>query len=71
MAERLRLKLEQCELPLPEGGNIRFTVSIGLAMLAPAEQRLDSLLKKADTALYQAKQQGRNRVVSFTESMSN
>ncbi len=71
VAERLRLKLEQCELPLPEGGNIRFTVSIGLAMLAPAEQRLDSLLKKADTALYQAKQQGRNRVVSFTESMSN
>lgn len=68
VAERLRLKLAACNLPLPSGGHISFTVSIGLAMLASEERQLGSLLKKADMALYQAKQQGRNCVVSFTEA---
>ena len=68
VAERLRLKLAACNLPLPSGGHISFTVSIGLAMLASEERQLGSLLKKADMALYQAKQQGRNCVVSFTET---
>ena len=71
VAERLRLKLAACNLPLPSGGHINFTVSIGLAMLASEERQLGSLLKKADIALYQAKQQGRNRVVSFTAEMPN
>lgn len=71
VAERLRLKLEQCKLPLPAGGSISFTVSIGLAMLSGEERQLGCLLKKADAALYQAKQQGRNRVVSFTADMPN
>ena len=44
---------------------VRFTVSIGLVMQGEGEQQLDDLLKKADLALYQAKEQGRNRVVKY------
>lgn len=69
VAERLRLKLAERKITLPEGGSIGFTVSIGLALLTPTEQRLNDLLKKADLALYQAKEQGRNRVVHYTEKM--
>jgi diguanylate cyclase (GGDEF)-like protein len=44
------------------GGSIRFTVSIGVASRKPGET-LEQVAERADAALYQAKQQGRNRVV--------
>lgn len=40
---------------------LKITVSIGLVALTPsAEDTLESLLKRADEALYQAKKKGRN-----------
>ena len=42
------------------------TVSIGVAG-GPANTELDALLAAADTALYQAKRGGRNRVVATIE----
>lgn len=68
VAERLREALAACKTPLPEGGTISFTVSIGLAMLTPEDRRVDSLIQKTDLALYQAKEQGRNRVISYQEA---
>ena len=47
------------------GGVIRPTVSVGLAGGRAGEVDLSALLSRADTALYQAKQMGRNRVVPF------
>jgi PleD family two-component response regulator len=38
-------------------------VSLGLAELNPGEESFDALLKRADGALYEAKHQGRNRLV--------
>lgn len=69
VAERLRGKVENLQVCLPEGGSVRFTVSIGMAVLTADDQHLEDLFKKADTALYQAKRQGRNRVVNYTEGM--
>lgn len=67
VAERLRLKIGEHKVQLPDQGSISFTVSIGLAMLTPQEEQLSDLLQKADFALYQAKEQGRNRVIHYTE----
>jgi diguanylate cyclase (GGDEF)-like protein len=41
----------------------RATVSVGVACLAKEDGSLDDLLRRADTALYEAKQAGRDRVV--------
>lgn len=65
VAERLRLALAACKVATPDDGILRFTVSIGLAMLTNQDQQLDKLLQKADQALYLAKEQGRNRVVVY------
>ena len=62
-AERLRAAIEALELATPKGP-VRFTASIGVAMLHPAhENNWNNFLKDADIALYQAKHAGRNRVV--------
>lgn len=67
VAERLRSNLAACQVPLPEDGSISFTVSIGLTNLTDEAQLLDKLIQKADLALYQAKEQGRNRVAIYQE----
>lgn len=59
--ERLRNAVAQApftagDLALP------LTVSIGLAVLRPEDTHFDSLLRRADEALYAAKAAGRNRV---------
>jgi diguanylate cyclase (GGDEF)-like protein len=45
-----------------EGDHIKVTTSIGMAMRTPGED-LNSLIKRADQLLYQAKEAGRNQVV--------
>lgn len=45
---------------------ISVTLSVGLTILAPGDQCIEALLKRADTALYKAKEQGRNRVVAVS-----
>jgi two-component system cell cycle response regulator len=43
------------------------TVSIGVAMLSKSGDTVGTLLKRADDALYAAKNSGRNRVVTEPE----
>jgi diguanylate cyclase (GGDEF)-like protein/PAS domain S-box-containing protein len=63
-AERLRVAIERLGLPHAnhEAGQL-VTVSIGTATLQPGEEGFE-LLKRADAALYKAKNAGRNRVVA-------
>ena len=49
-----------------EGTPLSITVSCGIALFAAGDSKLEELLKKADDALYQAKRDGRNRVVALT-----
>lgn len=62
VAEGLRLAVAQIALPEADAG-LTITASIGLVMRMPGEQA-ESLLERADHAMYQAKAQGRNRVMS-------
>ena len=61
-AERLRRAVEQ--LPTGEGALPRpVTLSVGVARVEPGDARVADVVARADAALYQAKQAGRNRVV--------
>ncbi len=61
-AERLREALAQMTV-LTASGPIRLTVSIGLAMAEAGDATAEEVMKRADMALYEAKSNGRNRVV--------
>ena len=65
VAERLRREIEGEVFQI--GGDrdaIHVTVSIGVAAMAPGSDSVADLLKRADTALYEAKNTGRNKVVA-------
>lgn len=59
-AERLRAAVEALEMPNPGAPNGRVTISIGVSVAPPIET--SALVQRADEALYEAKQLGRNRV---------
>jgi diguanylate cyclase (GGDEF)-like protein len=62
LAEAIRLALEAATLSIDQG-EVRLTVSIGIAIQEPTMRLAADLLRTADRALYEAKQGGRNRVV--------
>jgi len=61
-AERLRHQLATHPALGPDGTAIAFTVSIGLTHFHERDADIADLLRRADTALYEAKETGRNRV---------
>ena len=64
VAERVRQDVQDSVIPTEEGHETRITVSIGVASMVPASDSTTSaFIKKADMALYKAKETGRNRVV--------
>ena len=60
--ERLRAAVAGV-IVVHEGDTIAPTASIGVASLSPDDRDFDKLLIRVDRALYEAKAQGRNRVV--------
>ena len=51
---------EACEW---DGQQIKITLSIGLTALTPDDREFESLLRRADDALYEAKRTGRDRLI--------
>jgi diguanylate cyclase (GGDEF)-like protein len=60
LAEKIRLQSEQQRFPFA-GVNLHATISLGLTQLR-LDDSLDSLIGRADRALYRAKESGRNRL---------
>ncbi len=61
VSERIRATVESTPF-IYEGKKLPVTVSVGVATRRSDEDVWDSFFKRADTALYQSKQNGRNRV---------
>jgi diguanylate cyclase (GGDEF)-like protein len=72
--ERLRKIVEQRNITVTQDNNIevdvKITVSIGLVLAQKNELSIDELLKQADSALYYAKDHGRNQVIDV-KNISN
>ena len=64
LAERVVETVRRQTVEGPEG-EIAYTVSVGAAVFHGADDDLPSLLKRADAALYKAKERGRNRSEVF------
>lgn len=67
MAERARQVVEAMPVPLEDGSDLRITASFGVAGFDSTPREgitSDYLVGKADERLYEAKNQGRNRVIS-------
>ena len=63
--------LESLQHPIEiSGKKLTVTTSIGIAFYPQDGKNLETLLKFADTAMYQAKKQGRNNFQFFTEGLS-
>lgn len=63
IAERVRMIVENSWIDLEDGSTLSVTISIG-AVRAAKDDTLDSIVSRADTHLYEAKNAGRNRYVS-------
>jgi diguanylate cyclase (GGDEF)-like protein len=67
LAERARAAIEHSDVQMPNGDVLSVTASFGVAAF-PESNELGELLAAADSALYAAKNEGKNRVVVSAES---
>lgn len=64
-AEQLLASIRALSFETPDGGRVQVTASLGVTWLVPGQQATpEDLLRRADGLMYEAKTQGRNRVVS-------
>lgn len=63
--ERIRQGISKMEFKSPSGEQVHVSMSFGIAVYGLHAKRIDELIKKADKALYRAKENGRNRVEIF------
>ena len=61
ISDRLRENISKHKMIL-DNKAIQITISIGLSYLTDKDKNIHTLLKRADTALYEAKENGRNQV---------
>lgn len=65
VAERLCKAARELAVRTPGGDRLNVTLSMGVTMLNSPDFDPDSALKRADQALYQAKEDGRNRIMTL------
>ena len=61
IAERIRANIEEMSVTYKKQ-TIKFTISIGISLVLDTDTNSNAVLTRADSALYQAKKKGRNRI---------
>jgi len=64
IAERLRKKIENLGVPYNQS-MINITISVGASPSFSNDPGIDSILQRSDSALYKAKEHGRNQICSY------
>jgi diguanylate cyclase (GGDEF)-like protein len=67
IAERVRMAVSELAFTAPSGNALHVTISIGVARMLGGEAQTESVLRRADQAMYEAKRAGRNRWVCQKE----
>ncbi|MDD5067930.1 MAG: GGDEF domain-containing protein [bacterium] len=62
IAERIRKKVEEARHTLKDGTELKVTISIGISTSKDSDTNPEEMISRADKALYQSKESGRNRV---------
>jgi len=65
VAERIRIEIAETKFLLETGESFSIRISLGVACASSQVSSLAKLIDSADQAMYQAKQNGRNRVCIF------
>ncbi|GAB4387748.1 MAG: hypothetical protein Kow0025_03060 [Thermodesulfovibrionales bacterium] len=65
-AERIRRSVESARLSAPGSGPLKVTLSLGVTVFGEHDTDADSLIRRADRALYASKNSGKNRVSVLT-----
>lgn len=63
IAERLRKRVEALDIPHKDC-SIKITISVGASASSMDDLSIDDVLQRSDSALYRAKENGRNRIYS-------
>jgi diguanylate cyclase (GGDEF)-like protein len=66
MAEKIRKEVEKLQIDTKDGRKAKLTVSIGVAQMNGENDSIEALIHRSDKALYEAKENGRNRVHAYT-----
>jgi two-component system cell cycle response regulator len=65
VAERIRAEIATMPFPIGRDGKaVEVTISIGVSSILKGQDTVEAMMKRADLALYEAKNGGRNRVVA-------
>ncbi len=67
LAERLREKVAESPVLFDDGTPVHVTISLGIAELTGRTRTTDDLVRHADTALYESKQNGRNMASVYSD----
>lgn len=62
LAEKIRASIEKIELQVTEQKKIKLSLSMGVTAFGPTGGDIDTLVTRADNALYASKEAGRNKV---------
>jgi diguanylate cyclase (GGDEF)-like protein len=53
--------VEDARIVIPDNKDIKFTISVGISQVSKNDIKIESTLKRADEALYEAKTSGKNQ----------